>query len=111
MSFNQHTLRSFINAEGKLIVCNEPFFHQFGCCTEHLIGKSVAEVMAQSADLLHAVYWCQSHPEDCCTVETALPCRGGSEQFRWMIYAERQQGKVAGIHLVGNHIMPKGTPE
>ena len=105
MSFTQNTLRSFVNADGKLILCNEPFFTHFGCCTEHLIGKSVSDVFAaEGSEVMQAVRWCQLHPGECCTVEMEKKCKEGCTVFRWEIYAEQQQGRVTGIHLIGNFI-------
>lgn len=104
MSFSQNTLRSFVNSDGKLLLCNESFFSHFGCSTEHLIGKSVADVIAPGSDVLEVIRECQSCPGECFTVETAKQCKEGCTIFRWEIYAEQQQGKVTGIHLVGNCI-------
>lgn len=104
MSFPQNTLRSFVNADGKLLLCNEQFFNHFGCCTEHLIGKSVTDVLAAGSDVLQAIQQCQSYPGECFMVETAKRCKEGCSFFRWEIYAEQRQGKIAGIHLIGNFI-------
>jgi len=103
MSYNQTTLRSFLNADGKLLLCNEPFFNQFGHCTQHLIGKSVSEVFSsfEDGEILQAVRYCQLNPEESFTVEMEKTCKEGCKFFRWMIYAEKQQGKLTGIHLVG----------
>lgn len=104
MNFPQNTLRSFVNSDGKLLLCNEPFFTHFGCCTEHLIGKSVTDVLASGTEVLQAIQQCQSCPGECITVETAKQCNEGCSFFRWEIYAEQQQGKVTGIHLIGNFL-------
>lgn len=104
MSFNQHTLRSFVNADGRLVLCNEPFFNYFGRCTEHLIGKSVTDVFTQGPEILQAVQWCQLHPGETCTVDTEKQCKEGCTHFRWVMYAEQQHGKVTGIHLVGSFL-------
>lgn len=104
MSFTQNTLRSFVNADGKLVLCNEPFFTHFGCCTEHLIGKSVSDLFAQGSELVQAVSRCQLHPGECYTVETEKECLEGCSHFRWIVYAEEQRGKITGIHLIGNFI-------
>lgn len=104
MNFPQHTLRSFVNADGKLLLCNEPFFAHFGRCTEHLIGKSVTDVLAAGTEVLQAIKHCQSCPGECITVETTKACKEGCSFFRWEIYAEQHQGKVTGIHLIGNFI-------
>ncbi|HET7897545.1 MAG TPA: PAS domain-containing protein [Flavisolibacter sp.] len=103
MSLYQKTLRSFVTAEGKLVLCNEPFFAYFGQCTQHLIGKSVNDVFsAYSADeIMRAVQCCQSNPAQSLTVDVETTCQQGSCLFRWMIYAEQWQGRVSGIHLVG----------
>jgi transcriptional regulator with PAS, ATPase and Fis domain len=109
MSFTQNTLRSFINSDGKLILCNEPFFTHFGCCTEHLIGKSVADVFSSLEDmgLLQAVQQCRQHPDQSLTVEMEKQCKGGCNHFRWEIFSEEKEGRVTGIHIVGNYIRPK----
>ena len=109
MSFTQNTLRTFINADGKLIVCNEPFFDHFGCSTEHLIGKSVTDVFSSFEDMgvLQAVQNCRQYPDQSFTVEMEKRCKGGCNHFRWVIYAEQRQGKVTGIHLVGDYIRPE----
>ncbi len=104
MSFTQNTLRSFVNADEKLVLCNEPFFTHFGCCTEHLIGKSVADVFAPGSEVLQAVRWCQMHPGESCTVEMEKKCKEGCTYFRWVIYAEQEQGRMTGIHLIGDFI-------
>ena len=104
MSFPQNTLRSFVNADGRLLLCNEPFFAHFGCCTEHLIGKSVTDVFACGSEVLQAIRQCQSCPGECFRLETATPCKEGCSFIQWELYAEHQQGKVAGIHLIGNFI-------
>lgn len=108
MSFTQNTLRSFVNADGKLLLCNEPFFTHFGCCTEHLIGKSVADVFSSREDtsLLQAVQHCCQHPKESFTVEMEKSCKGGCNHFRWEIFAEERGGRVTGIHIVGNYIHP-----
>ena len=104
MSYPQNTLRSFVNTDGKLLLCNESFFSHFGCCTEHLIGKSVTDVVASGSALLQAIQQCQSRPGECIMVETEKQCKEGCDLFRWLIYAEQGQGKIAGIHLIGNFI-------
>ena len=104
MNSSQDTLRSFVNADGRLLLCNEPFFAHFGRCTEHLIGRSVTDVLASGAEVLQAIQQCQSCPGECFTVETAKACKEGCSFFRWEIYAEQQQGRVTGIHLIGNFL-------
>lgn len=106
MSYNQSALRSFINAEGKLVLCNEPFFTQFGHCTQHLIGKSVSDVFSSfdCTKILHAMEFCQLHPGQCCTVETEKASAEGCDCFRWEMYAEQSSGRVTGIHLVGQSV-------
>lgn len=108
MSFTQNTLRSFLNMDGKLILCNEPFFAHFGCCTEHLIGKSVNDVFSsfEGMGVLEAVQHCRMHPGESFTVDMKKSCKGGCNLFRWQIYAEQVQGSVTGIHLVGSFIHP-----
>jgi PAS domain S-box-containing protein len=108
MSFTQNTLRSFVNSDGKLVLCNEPFFAHFGCCTEHLIGKSLSDVFASdSPEIVQAVHWCKTHPGESCTVDMEKQCKEGCTSFRWVIYAEQQQGRVTGIHIIGNFIRPE----
>lgn len=109
MNFPQDTLRSFVNADGRLLLCNEPFFAHFGCCTEHLIGKSVTDVLASGSEVWQAIQQCQSYPGECITLETAKACKGGCSFFRWEIYAEQQQGRVTGIHLIGNFLRMEGA--
>ena len=103
MSFHQKTLRSFVTAEGKLVLCNEPFFAYFGHCTQHLIGKSVEDVFPtlSANEIMQAVQCCQSNPAQSFTVDLQTICQQGCCSFRWMIYAEQWQGRVSGIHLVG----------
>lgn len=107
MSYPQKTLRSFVNADGRLLLCNESFFAYFGCCSEHLIGKSVTDVVASGSALWQAIQQCQSQPGECITVETEKQCNEGCVLFRWNIYAEQNNGKIAGIHLIGNSITPE----
>lgn len=103
MTIDQKTLRSFVTAEGKLMVCNEPFFTHFGHCTQHLIGKSVNEIFSafDSHEIMQAVQCCQKDPQHTVTIEMEKNCKEGGCCFRWIIYAELQQGRVTGIHLVG----------
>lgn len=103
MSFHQKTLRSFVTAEGKLVLCNEPFFAYFGHCSQHLIGKSVEEVFPSmgASEIMQAVQCCQSNPAQSFTIDLQAICQQGCCSFRWMIYAEQRQGSVCGIHLVG----------
>lgn len=103
MSFHQNTLRSFVTAEGKLVLCNEPFFTHFGHCTQHLIGKSVGEVFSSFGgnEIMQAVRCCQLDPAQSFTIEMEKNCKDGCCAFRWVIYAEQQQGRVTGVHLVG----------
>lgn len=109
MYCNQHMLRSFISSEGKLVLCNEPFFEHFGHCTQHLIGKSIAQVFSslEAQGLLVAVSKCQQHPDQSFTVEIKKCCKDGHRCFRWVISAEQQHGKLAGIHLVGYMVKPE----
>lgn len=102
MNSPHNTLRSFVNADGKLLLCNEPFFTHFGCCSEHLIGKSVADVLASGVEVLQAIKQSQAYPSECFTIETTKPCKEGCSFFRWEIYAEQKQGIVTGIHVIGN---------
>src|SRR5690348_839451 len=104
MSFTQPTLRSFLTTEGKLVLCNELFFLHFGHCTQHLIGKSVFDVFSdiEGSEVVKAVKECQLHPEQSFTAEMEKPCREGCSALRWSVYAERQQGRITGIHLVGS---------
>jgi hypothetical protein len=106
MNHNQDTLRSFINAAGKLVLCNEPFFTHFGHCTQHLIGKSVTDVFSSfdCRKILHAMEYCQSHPGQCCTVETQKGSSEGCDCFRWEMYAEQASDRMTGIHLVGQSV-------
>lgn len=106
MSYPQTSLRSFVNTEGKLLLCNESFFSHFGCCTEHLIGKSVTDVVASGAALAQAIQHCQSHPGECISVETEKQCTEGCLWFRWIVYAEEGNGKITGVHLIGDSIAP-----
>lgn len=103
MGFLQHTLRSFVTAEGKLVLCNEPFFAHFGHCTQHLIGKSVGEVFPSfnASEIMQAVKCCHLYPDQSFTVEMERSCAEGCNHFRWSIFAEQQHGRVTGIHLVG----------
>ena len=103
MSFIQGPLRTFLNSDGKLVLCNEPFFEHFGHCTQHLIGKSVTDVFStdDGIKVMEAMQWCQLHPEQSCTLEMTRSCKGGCNLFEWLVYAERQSGKVTGVHLVG----------
>ena len=106
MSYNQQTLRSFVNEEGKLVLCNEPFFAHFGHCTQHLIGRSVTDVFS-SCDclkILDAMRFCQLNPGQCFTVETEKQNPEGCDCFRWEIYAEQAKGRLTGIHLVGQSV-------
>lgn len=111
MSFTQNTLRSFVTENGKLVLCNEPFFAHFGHCTQHLIGKSVTDVFAQNDGIkvMQAMEWCQLHPGESCTFDMQKQCNEGCNIFRWEIYAEQQEGKVSGIHLVGHYLGHKET--
>lgn len=106
MSFAQNILRSFVNSDGKLILCNEPFFEHFGHCTQHLIGKSVTDVFSthDSMKVLQAMEWCQLHPEQSCTIDMEKSCKEGCNLFRWVIYAEKAEGKVSGVHLIGRFL-------
>lgn len=106
MSYNQNTLRSFVNAEGKLVLCNEPFFSHFGHCTQHLIGRSVSDVFSSCdcTKILDAMRCCQQFPGQCFTVETEKSSPEGFSCFRWEIYAEQARGQVTGIHLVGQSV-------
>jgi hypothetical protein len=110
MSLPQNTLRTFVTAEGKLVLCNEPFFTHFGHCTQHLIGKSVSEVFSavDGSEIMQAVRCCQSNPEQSFTVDMEKSCKEGCNHFRWNIYAEQQQGRVTGVHLVGE-VLPAET--
>lgn len=106
MSFAQNTLRSFVNSDGKLILCNEPFFEHFGHCTQHLIGKSVTDVFPtnDSMKVLQAMEWCQLHPDQSCTIDMEDSCKGGCSFCRWVIYAEQTEGKISGVHLIGRFL-------
>lgn len=103
MCYNQSTLRSFINADGKLAVCNEPFFTQFGHCTQQLIGRTVTDVFSSfdCLAIVQAVNCCQLHPEQAFTVDMESKIKGGCTCFRWEIYAEQSGGRVTGVHLIG----------
>ena len=106
MSFIQPTLRSFLNTDGKLMLCNELFFLHFGHCTQHLIGKSVFDVFStfEGRDVLQAVKDCQLNPGQSFTVEMEKTCKEGCAALRWMVYAEQKQGRITGIHLVGSFL-------
>lgn len=106
MSFTQKTLRSFLNADGKLVLCNELFFDHFGHCTQHLIGRSVTDVFSlnDGIKVLQALEWCHLHPNQSCTLDMQKQCKEGCNFFRWEIFAEQQNGKVTGVHLVGRYL-------
>lgn len=106
MTFIQPTLRSFLNTDGKLVLCNELFFLHFGHCAQHLIGKSVFDVFspAEGSEVLQAVKNCQLCPEQSFTAGMEKWCQEGCRALRWEVYAERQQGRITGIHLVGSFL-------
>lgn len=103
MSLNQHTLRSFLNAEGKLLLCNEPFFQHFGHCRQHLVGRTVNDVFSycECDKILQAVRCCQSDPGRRFTVRTEKRNHEGCTCFQWQVFAEHNGGKITGIHLLG----------
>ena len=57
-----------------------------------------------SMKVLQAMAWCQLHPEQSCTIDMEKRCKEGCDFFRWVIYAEQAQGKVSGVHLIGQFL-------
>jgi hypothetical protein len=54
--------------------------------------------------LLQAIQQCQSRPGECIMVETEKQCKEGCDLLPLAYLRRAGQGKIAGIHLIGNFI-------
>jgi PAS domain S-box-containing protein len=106
MRSNKNVLYSFVNTQTKLLKCNQPFLTALGASSlSEIIGKELKDVfhIFNTEKLHHAVRSCLAHPEQKITIDIEILQGGIQHHFEWIIYAEKKDDKIQGVHLIGRN--------